>query len=499
MAEPLAPGVGETFGGYAIESLLGRGGMGTVYLATHARLARKVALKVILPELAHDEDFRARFLRESQLAASLDHPNAIPIYDAGEIDGILYLAMRYVSGPSLQTLLRARGSISPEEALRIAEQIGGALDAAHVAGLVHRDVKPANILLDESGDRAYLCDFGLAKHTSSHGMTQTGSFLGTVDYCAPEQIEGRPVDGRADVYSLGTVLFHCLAGQPPYRRETDFAVLNAHLHDPPPALSTVRPGLPQALDGVLVTAMAKYADVRYSTAGELAAAFGAAMRGEAAAATRPAPALVVAPAVEPATVALPPRPARKRRSWIAALVLALALAAGGVAAFLATRGSSPGPAPPTTSAAPALRSFVDRIENVLEQSADGRREIVAALNAGFACRITPREAARRIGSVADNRESILVQLGSFPSPTTKTDTVVTLLQRSLQQSIEADRHYRDGFLAVAKPGCPLPSNAGFVLARASDRKASGAKQRFLAAFNPLAERFGRKTWAAAAI
>jgi serine/threonine protein kinase len=149
-----APGVGETFGGYTIESLLGRGGMGAVYLATHARLARKVALKVIAPELAHDDEFRARFLRESQLAASLDHPNVIPIYDADEVDGVLFLAMRYVSGPSLQAVLRSRGSLPPEETLRIAQQIGGALDAAHGAGLVHRDVKPANILLAEPGDHA---------------------------------------------------------------------------------------------------------------------------------------------------------------------------------------------------------------------------------------------------------------------------------------------------------------------------------------------------------
>src|SRR5437667_10594424 len=145
MSERLAPGVGQTFGGYTIESLLGRGGMGTVFLATHERLGRKVALKVIAQELALDEDFRARFLRESQLAASLDHPNVIPIYDADEVDGVLYLAMRYVSGPSLQTLLRERGTLSPAETLRIAEQIGGALDAAHRAGLVHRAVKPANI------------------------------------------------------------------------------------------------------------------------------------------------------------------------------------------------------------------------------------------------------------------------------------------------------------------------------------------------------------------
>ncbi len=271
MTDRAAPGVGGTFGGYAIESLLGRGGMGAVYLATHERLGRKVALKVISPELAHDEDFRARFLRESQLAASLDHPSVIPIYDAGEAEGILFLAMRYVNGPSLQALLRAR-SLAPAETLRIAEQIGGALDAAHGAGLVHRDVKPANILVAEPGGHSYLCDFGLAKHTSTRGMTRTGFFLGSIDYCAPEQIQGRDVDGRVDVYSLGCVLFHCLIGQPPYRRETEFAVLNAHLNEPPPAVSTMRPDLPRGIDSVIATAMAKNRDLRYSSAGDVAAA-----------------------------------------------------------------------------------------------------------------------------------------------------------------------------------------------------------------------------------
>src|SRR5438445_36430 len=171
VSRPVTLGVGETFGGYTIESVLGRGGMGTVFLATHERLARKVALKVIAPELALNEEFRARFLRESQLAASLDHPNVIPIFDADEVDGVLYLAMRYVSGPSLQTLLRERGTLSPAETLRIAEQIGGALDAAHRAGLVHRDVKPANVLLAERGAHAYLCDFGLAKRARAEGTT----------------------------------------------------------------------------------------------------------------------------------------------------------------------------------------------------------------------------------------------------------------------------------------------------------------------------------------
>jgi serine/threonine-protein kinase len=471
------PDVGKTFGGYSIESLLGRGGMGAVYLATHARLERKVALKVIAPELANDHEFRARFLRESQLAASLEHPNVIPIYDAGEVDGVLFLAMRYVGGPSLQTLLRARGAVSPEETLRIAEQIGSALDAAHAAGLVHRDVKPANILLSESLDHAYLCDFGLAKQASSDGMTQAGAFLGTVDYCAPEQVEGGSVDGRADLYALGAVLFHCLAGEPPYRRESEFAVLEAHLREPPPALSTVRPALPAAFDGVLATAMAKYPEVRYASGGDLAAAFAESLSGADAAVTRAAPPIAV-------------QPAARRPIVIAGVVAGALLAVGAtVGGLVASHGSS----------SANERDFVDRVENVLAQSSDGRREIVAALNAGFACRISPREAGRRIGSVGDNRQSILLQLGALPTPTQRADEVVTLLQRSLQQSIEADRHYRDAFFGVTRPGCPIRSNADFVLARASDRRASVAKQGFLSVFNPLAERFGRRTWAAADI
>ena len=190
MSERVAPGLGEAFGGYTIESTLGRGGMGAVYLARHARLARHVALKVIAPELAHDEQFRARFLRETQLAASLEHPNVIPIYDAGEVDGVLYLAMRYVGGPSLRTFLRERGPLSAEQTFGIARQLGAALDAAHSAGLVHRDVKPANVLLSEADEHAFLCDFGLARRNDSEGLTQAGSFLGTADYAAPEQIGG---------------------------------------------------------------------------------------------------------------------------------------------------------------------------------------------------------------------------------------------------------------------------------------------------------------------
>ena len=390
--------VGDEFGPYTIESVLGRGGMGTVFLARHARLERNVALKVIAPELADDPDFRARFLRESQLAASLDHPHVIPIYDADEVDGVLYLAMRYVDGPSLQSLIRESGPLSRGDALRIVEQIGGALDAAHAAALIHRDLKPANILLAEANRHAYLCDFGLAKRTSSSGVTRAGSFLGTVDYCSPEQIRGEPLDGRADVYSLGCVLYHCLSGEPPYARESEIAVLQAHLNDPPPSLAP-------DLDGLFARAMAKDRDERYSTAGALTSDLRAAIAGDAPE--------TVAVAAEPPTrvdaTSVLPRP-KRRWGWVAAVALLLLIAAV-AAAVWATRDSSSEP-----KNAVDLRPFVNRIENVLTQSAAGRREIAGAISAGLACKVSNAEAAQRINSVADNRQSVLQQLYELLGP-----------------------------------------------------------------------------------
>ena len=470
---------GDSLGPYRIESVLGRGGMGNVYLATHERLRRRAALKVVSPRLAEDEDFRERFLRESRLAASLDHPHVIPIYDAGEADGVLYLAMRYVQGPSLDALIRARGALPLDETLRVAEQVGGALDAAHRAGLVHRDVKPANVLVAEPEGHAYLCDFGIARETDA-GATLTGLFVGTVDYSAPEQLQGQRVDGRADVYSLACVVFHCLAGRPPFVADGEVGVAHAHLHDPPPRLSELSPGLPAALDGVLEQGLAKQPDERYATAGELAEALRQAAAGEGAP-TRAVPAAVAAPA---------PRPRRYR--WL--LAGAAVVAAAGVAAgLLATRGSGPG-----SAGNAKLRTFVDRVENVLEQSSSGRREIGAALAAGLRCSVPARTAGQRIASVADNRQSVLEQLGTLPAPTQQADRAVTLLQRALQQSIEADRHYRDAFFTV-RPGtaCPLPPSADFRLARAADARATAAKRRFVAAFDPLASRVGRRTWTAA--
>jgi serine/threonine-protein kinase len=275
--------IGALLAGFRVESLLAEGAMGTVYLAEETSTGRRVALKVLAPELAHDERFRRRFLRETELVASLEHPHVVPTLASGEEDGTLYLAMAYVEGPDLRRLLRHEGRLEPERALDLIEQAADALDAAHAAGVVHRDVKPGNILVEQGseGEDAYVCDFGLARHVSSvSSLTSERGFVGTIDYVPPEQIEGGTIDGRADVYSLGCVLYECLAGADPFDRESELSVLFAHLNDPPPRLTDLRPELPDAFDAVFETALAKSPDDRYSTCGELVAAARAALQGK---------------------------------------------------------------------------------------------------------------------------------------------------------------------------------------------------------------------------
>jgi serine/threonine protein kinase len=271
--------IGTEFAGYRILEILGRGGMSVVYAAEHIRLGRMVALKLMTPALAADESFRERFIRESRLAATLDHPNIIPIYDAGEADGFLYIAMRHVQGSDLGVVLKETGQLPIGQTLFYIEQVAGALDQAHEQGLVHRDVKPANILIAKPTDRVYLTDFGVVKATSSGGLTKTGYFLGTFEYAAPEQIEGKDVDGRTDVYALGCVVYESLSGQPPFRAETEASVIHAHLVEPPPKLTTTRPDLPLGINDVIVTAMAKAKEDRFSSAGELVRALRAVALG----------------------------------------------------------------------------------------------------------------------------------------------------------------------------------------------------------------------------
>src|SRR5215510_8069188 len=323
MQSSLAPGT--EIGAYRVERLLGRGGMSTVYLAEQSGLKRMVALKVLSPETRDDERFRERFIRESELAASLDDPNVLPVYEAGEHEGLLYIAMRYVEGTDLKTLIREEGPLGLARAERIIDQVAKALDAAHAKGLIHRDVKPGNILLapasESRGEHAYLADFGLSKQAATDSsLTGTGVFAGTMRYAAPEQFEGRRLDARTDIYSLGCVVFECLTGQPPFAGDQDATLMYAHIMEPPPRATAIRPELPAGVDPVIAKAMAKRSEDRYARAGDLAAGLDAAIE-------RPA-----RPEAEPAR--------RKTGVWLA-VAAALLLGLAGVIVALTSRDETP--------------------------------------------------------------------------------------------------------------------------------------------------------------
>jgi YVTN family beta-propeller protein len=321
------PTVGDALAGYVIETLVGRGGMGEVFRAHDVRLDRTVALKVLGPHLADSDRFRERFLRESTLAARLDHPNVIPIFEAGESDGTLYIAMRLVEGTDLRAILREEDTIEPARAIGLLAPVAGALDAAHAAGLVHRDVKPANILVASSpeldpSEHVYLSDFGLTVLSADPG--DGGLFTGTADYAAPELVTRGAVDHRVDVYALGCVLFECLTGKPPYAGDSVMAVLWGHVNDPVPAASDRNPALPEAADQVLRKALAKEPKARYSSCRDLVADLRTALGVEGPAALR----------------------GRKhRRLGVLAAVAAVVAAAGVAAAVVLSRGHSSAPPP----------------------------------------------------------------------------------------------------------------------------------------------------------
>ena len=333
MAE-LPPGA--VLAGCRVEAVVGRGGMGVVYRATQLSLERPVALKAIAPELAGDPEFRERFKRESRIAASIEHPNVIPVYEAGEGEGVLYLIMRYVEGTDLRALIDAEGGLEPERATRIVAQVAAGLAAAHRRDLIHRDVKPANVLIDAGGERdhAYLTDFGIARHAAAtSGLTRTGSVIGTVDYLAPERIQDQGGDGRSDVYALGCVLFEALTGTLPYARDNEVAKMFAHMSAPVPSAREVAPGIPEELDSLARQAMAKDPDDRFSTASELA---------EALADTLPARPARAGSAESPATAEPEAREGPATAEAAAEEPTAPAPAA-------ATAATLPGPAPPAPS------------------------------------------------------------------------------------------------------------------------------------------------------
>ena len=336
--------IGTDFVGYRIEELIGRGGMGVVYRAYDLRLKRPVALKLVAPSLARDERFRERFARESELAMALEHSNVVPIYDAGDVDGRVYLAMRLVDGTDLGSLLRDRGALEPTRAAAICGQVAAALDAAHAKGLVHRDVKPSNVLLDGT-DHVYLADFGLTRRFEAEGVdVGDGRSLGTPAYLAPEQLDGAPVDGRADVYSLGCLLYECLTGERVFRRDSRLAVAWAHLEEEPPRASRTNRDLPEGIDGVIARAMAKEPDERYPTCGALAAAADHAL-------------------------GLRRPPGSRRRAWALSLgAILAALAAGAAAVVLLTRGGPKPAAVPQTHDNTVVR--IDRRTNTVSRVTD---------------------------------------------------------------------------------------------------------------------------------
>ncbi len=267
--------VGSRIAGYRLEEQIGEGGMAVVFRARDERLQRQVALKILSPVLAADEEFRRRFIRESRSAAAVDDPHIIPVFEAGDANGVLFIAMRYVPGGDVGTLVRRLGPLPRARAAAIVSAMASALDAAHAAGLVHRDIKPANMLVDARPgrpDHVYLSDFGLTKGSSSSStsLTSTGHFMGTLDYSSPEQIRGQQVDARTDEYALACVAFALLSGKPPFHRNEAMAVMYAHLSAPPPMLTSLRPGLPPEVDEIMRRALAKAPEDRYPSCGEFA-------------------------------------------------------------------------------------------------------------------------------------------------------------------------------------------------------------------------------------
>jgi hypothetical protein len=333
--------VGTDVAGYTVESVLGRGAMGVVYVARQRSPDRRVALKLITPAFAGDEVFRRRFLREATAAAATEHPHILPVYAAGESDGILFMAMRLVDGEDLREILHGSTGLPLERVAEIVGQVGGALDAAHGRGLVHRDVKPGNILVArrseaDEADFCYLTDFGVSTWTASSAatITATGQMVGTANYVAPEQIEGGRVDGRADQYSLACVLYECLTGRAPFTDRNPAAILFAHIHEQPPTPSSLRPALPAGVDAVTARALRKSPDERYASCREMTRELRAAMAGS------PTTAARVRLATAPSTAAASRSRGRVRWVAIAAVMMTLGVVAVGAIALIADRGGS---------------------------------------------------------------------------------------------------------------------------------------------------------------
>ncbi|HXF00526.1 MAG TPA: serine/threonine-protein kinase [Solirubrobacterales bacterium] len=415
---------GTTFAGHRIEEVIGSGGMGIVYRVRHLALDRERALKVVAPKLSAEERFRERFKREARLAAQVEHPNLIAIHHAGEEGGQLYLAMRLVDGVDLRSLVDGSGPLDPARAVRVLAGVAAGLDAAHARGLIHRDVKPANVLVERAGDaeHVFLTDFGISRLAGSEeSLTTTGEFFGSVDYVAPEQIEGEPVDGRTDVYALGGVLHFMLTGRPPFPRDTELAKLFAHANAPPPRPSDVVPGLPPAVDDVVAKAMAKRPDGRHASAGELAAAAATAL-GQPPPVPPPPP-----PARNGAADGAQTRPLRRpaRRRLTAAIAALAAVAAAVAGAVLLSDGDgseSQGPAGPQPKAIATIKVG----ENPTGITVGGANVWVAIAGAVEALDPVKERPVGNAIAIDGDPTSVAVGFGSLWVPNHSGDTVVRL-------------------------------------------------------------------------
>jgi serine/threonine protein kinase len=514
-------GTDPVLAGYQLGECIGRGDVAVVRLARDQRLDREVAVKILVPELAGDAAFRARFLSESRAAAAIGHPHIVPVYEAGDAGGILYVAMRYVGGGDARSLLSRLEPLPLDWAWSVIAQTASALDAAHGHGLIHRDVKPANLLLD-AGRHVYLSDFGMGRDLSPGEIIAAGH-AGALDYLAPEQIQGRVVDGRADLYSLACAGFELLCGTPPFGPDQGLTVMYAQLYAPPPAAAARRPDLPAAVDLVLATALAKNPADRYATCGqfaeELRAALGLAESGPASSQDRPAGEHGSAPEPEPGQASPDldrPSPRQpRRRSRVIALILALA--AVGIAAAVAigvvlsasparsklavsspaaasarsSASASPSaPAPPSPSAPPLASSQATTVSDLLSSSAATRKALQGAVSEARDCTDLP-SAIGQIQAAVNQRSTEYSQASALSTSALADGAIVkTDLTSALHSSLEADRDYL-AWAQQLKLGCvPATQSSAYDAAYQADQQANAAKEAFIQVWDPVAARYG---------
>ena len=548
-----APEQSGIIAGYRLDRCIGQGSAAAVYLAQDERQSerqrRRVALKVMAPELARDADFRTRMIRESRAAAALDHPHVIPVFEADEADGILYVAMRYVRGGDARSLLSQRGPFPPGYAGQIVAQIATALDAVHAHGLIHRDVRPANVLLDRddtgdlaANDHAYLADFGMSRAFTPGQVIEAEQAGGSLDYLAPEQIEGRALDGRADLYSLACTGFELLCGTPPFGPDQGPTLMYAQIYADPPAASARRAGLPAAVDSVLATALAKDPADRYPSCGrfaeELRAALGVgpgersgpvrprqapAVAGDRLPVVRARPALVEGrPAAGPVPLGrgapgepdgADPSPPQPRRRALrpalaaAAVVVVIAAAVSGVA--LSKRSApaqstasspasrSPSPSSPRVSATSSPSGLVlaaqqaAALDTLLTSSAAARTALHQAVTQVGAC-ANLTGAVSKLQDVVNQRSSEYDRASALATSALPGGAKVkSALVAALGRSLKADQDYLAWAREQMTGGCtPTSQSTAYSTAFGASQHADAAKQAFVHVWNPVAARYG---------